>query len=160
MFFANCDNYLIDTDHGMIVDVFARRSNKIAEVGAMRKMLDRIEEHFVVKPDWITADTAYGSSDDLVWLTLKRQILPFIPVFHCPAGDCRAICLEGTRLNRLTEPSRVPTSHGMMRTTGTSVRTAKRCGKPGRQILAQNGMRQLGNPETIGHSNQTATDAR
>ena len=47
----------------------------------MRKMIDRTEERFGIKPDWIAADTAYGSSDNLVWLTLKRQILPFIPVF-------------------------------------------------------------------------------
>jgi hypothetical protein len=80
-FFAYSDNYLIDTDHGIIVDVDASRSNKTAEVGAMRKMLDRTEERFGLKPDWIAADTAYGSSDNLVWLTLKRQILPFIPVF-------------------------------------------------------------------------------
>lgn len=63
------------------MDVDASRSNKTAEVGAMRKMLDRTEERFGVKPDWIAADTAYGSSDTLVWLALKRQILPFIPVF-------------------------------------------------------------------------------
>ena len=80
-FFAYSDNYLIDTDHGVIVDVDASRSNKTAEVGAMRKMLDRTEDRFGVKPDWIAADTAYGSSDNLVWLALKRQILPFIPVF-------------------------------------------------------------------------------
>ena len=47
----------------------------------MRKMLDRTEERFGIKPDWIAADTAYGAADNLVWLTLKRQILPFIPVF-------------------------------------------------------------------------------
>ena len=63
------------------MDVDASRSNKTAEVGAMRKMLDRTEERFGVKPDWIAADTAYGSADNLVWLALKRQILPFIPVF-------------------------------------------------------------------------------
>jgi hypothetical protein len=27
--------------------------------------------------DWITADTAYDAADNLVWLTLKRKILPF-----------------------------------------------------------------------------------
>lgn len=80
-FFAYSDNYLIDTDYGIIVDVDAIRSNKIAEVGTMRKMLDRTEERFGVKPDWIATDTAYGSSDNLVWLALKRQILLFIPVF-------------------------------------------------------------------------------
>jgi len=80
-FFAYSDNYLIDTDHGVIVDVDASRSNKTAEVGAMRKMIDRTEERFGLKPDWVAADTAYGASDNLVWLALERQILPFIPVF-------------------------------------------------------------------------------
>ena len=80
-FFAYSDNYLIDTDHGIIMDVDASRSNKTAEVGAMRKMLDRTEKRFGVTPDWIAADTAYGSTENLVWLALKRQILPFIPVF-------------------------------------------------------------------------------
>ncbi|MGJ8585634.1 MAG: IS1182 family transposase [Marinosulfonomonas sp.] len=80
-FFAYSDNYLIDNDHGIIVDVDASRSNKTAEVGAMRKMLDRTEERFGLKPNWVAADTAYGSTDNLVWLALKRQIIPFIPVF-------------------------------------------------------------------------------
>lgn len=80
-FFAYSDNYLIDTDHGIIMDVDASRSIRQAEVGAMRKMLDRTEKRFGIKPDWIAADTAYGSADNLVWLTLKRKILPFIPVF-------------------------------------------------------------------------------
>ena len=62
------------------MDVDASRSIRQAEVGAMRKMIDRTEERFGLKPDWVAADTAYGSSDNLVWLTLKRKILPFIPV--------------------------------------------------------------------------------
>jgi len=80
-FFAYSDNYLIDTDQGIIMDVDASRSIRQAEVGAMRKMIDRTEDRFGIKPDWIAADTAYGSSDNLVWLTLEREILPFIPVF-------------------------------------------------------------------------------
>ncbi len=66
--------------HGIIVDVDACRPNKSAELGAMRKMIDRTKERFGLKPDWVAADTAYGSSENLAWLTLKRQILPFIPV--------------------------------------------------------------------------------
>lgn len=115
-FFAYSDNYLIDTDHGIIVDVDASRSNKTAEVGAMRKMLDRTEERFGVKPDWIAADTAYGSSENLVWLALKRQILPFIPVFDkgertdgtfsrsdfkWDSENDRYICPEGKELRHL-----------------------------------------------------------
>ena len=80
-FLAYSTKYLIDTDHSVIVDVDASRSNRTAEVGAMRKMIDRTEERFGLKPDWIAADTAYGSSKNLVWLALKRQILPFIPIF-------------------------------------------------------------------------------
>lgn len=38
-FVACSDKYLIDTDHGITMDVDASRSNKTAEVGTMRKML-------------------------------------------------------------------------------------------------------------------------
>ena len=37
----------------------------------MRKMIDRTEELFGLKPDWIAADAAYGSSGSLVWLSLN-----------------------------------------------------------------------------------------
>ena len=77
-FFTYATNCLIDTDHGIIGDVDARRSNKAAEVGAMRKMRDRTDARFGVTPDWIAADTAQGSAGTLVWLTLKRKFLPFI----------------------------------------------------------------------------------
>ncbi len=124
-FFAYSDNYLIDTDHGVIVDVDASRSNKSAEVGTMRKMIDRTQARFGLKPDWLAADTAYGSSDNLVWLTIKRQILPFIPVFDkserkdgtwsrsdftWDEDDDRYICPEGNELRhtrrRYSDPAR------------------------------------------------------
>jgi len=95
----------VDADHGIIVDVDATRSNKAAEVGAMRKMLDGTQERFGVKPDWIAAETAYGSPDNPVWLALNRKILPFIPLFD-----------KGERTD---EPSRCPPSHGMTRMTVT-----------------------------------------
>ena len=122
-FFAYSDNYLIDTDHGIIVDVDASRSNKSAEVGAMRKMIDRTQERFGLKPNWVAADTAYGSSDNLVWLAIKRRILPFIPVFDkserkdgtwsradftWDEDNDRYICPEGKdlRQNRRSYPDR------------------------------------------------------
>ena len=42
-FFAYANNYLIDTDHGVIVDVEATRAIRQAEVGAARTMLERTE---------------------------------------------------------------------------------------------------------------------
>ena len=47
----------------------------------MRKMIDRTEERFGLKPDRIAADTAHDSSDNLAWLAFKRKILRFMLVF-------------------------------------------------------------------------------
>lgn len=55
------------------MDVDSSRSIRQAGVGAMRKVIDRSEERFGITPDWVAADTAYGSSDTFVWLKLKRQ---------------------------------------------------------------------------------------
>ena len=78
-FFAT--NYLIDTDHGVIVDVEATRAIRQAEVGAARTMLERTEDRFGLKPDYLTADSAYGSAESLAWLVKQKKITPHIPVF-------------------------------------------------------------------------------
>ena len=80
-FFAYADNYLIDTDHGVIVDVEATRAVRQAEVGASQTMLERTEERFGLKPGYLTADTAYGSAKNLAWLVKQKEITPHIPVF-------------------------------------------------------------------------------
>jgi len=80
-FFAYATNYLIDTDHGVIVDVEATRAIRQAEVGASRTMLERTEERFGLKPDYLVADTAYGSAENLAWLIKQKQITPHIHVF-------------------------------------------------------------------------------
>ncbi len=49
-FFAYADNYLIDVQVGIIVDVEASRAVRQAEVGAARTMLERTEERFGLKP--------------------------------------------------------------------------------------------------------------
>ena len=43
--------------------------------------MDQTSEHFGLKSDWVAADTAYDSAENLGWLALDRQILPFTPVF-------------------------------------------------------------------------------
>src|SRR6202040_3575068 len=60
-FFAYADNYLIDVKFGIIVDVEASRAIRQAEVGAAKTMIERTEECFDLKPDYLAADTAYGS---------------------------------------------------------------------------------------------------
>jgi hypothetical protein len=59
-FFAYANNYLIDTDHGVIVDVEATRAIRQAEVRSARTMLERTETRFGIKLAFLTADSAYG----------------------------------------------------------------------------------------------------
>lgn len=80
-FFAYATNYLIDTDHGVILDVEATRAIRQAEVGASRTMIDRTENRFGLKPGYLVADSAYGSADNLAWLVKEKEIAPHIPVF-------------------------------------------------------------------------------
>jgi DDE family transposase len=80
-FFAYANNYLIDTDHGAIVDVEATRAIRQAEVGAARTMLERTETRFGMRPAFLTADSAYGSAESLAWLVKQKKITPHIPVF-------------------------------------------------------------------------------
>src|ERR1700716_4325684 len=79
-FFAYSDNYLIDVKVGVIMDVEASRAIRQAEVGAAKTMIERTEERFDIKPEWLAADTAYGSAATLNWLVNEKQIAPHIPV--------------------------------------------------------------------------------
>jgi hypothetical protein len=80
-FFAYAANYLIDTDHGVIVDVEATRAIRQAEVGAARTILERTETRFGMRPAFLTADSTYGSADSLAWLVKEKDIAAHIPVF-------------------------------------------------------------------------------
>lgn len=78
--FAYADNYLIDVKFGIIMDVEASRAIRQAEVGASRTMLERTEERFGIRPDWLAADTAYGSAPNLHFLVDQKGIEPHVPV--------------------------------------------------------------------------------
>ena len=91
-FFAYADNYLIDTDHAIIVDVEATRAIRQAEAGAARTMIDRTLARFGLYPERLIADTAYGSADMLGWLVYEHGIEPHIPVFD--KSERRDGCFE------------------------------------------------------------------
>jgi hypothetical protein len=46
-----------------------------------RTLLKRTEDRFSVKPEYLTADSAYGSAENLAWLVKHKKITPHIPVF-------------------------------------------------------------------------------
>ncbi len=132
-FFSYSDNYLIDTDHGVIVDVEATRSIRQAEVGATKTMFDRVKAKFDLHPERLIADTAYGTGPMLGWL-VDRKIAPHIPVFdkagrsdgtwsradvEWDADNDQYICPEGHALKQFrrnySDPSRAPTGKGEAR---------------------------------------------
>jgi transposase len=132
-FFAYSNNYLIDTDHGVIVDVEATRSIRQAEVGSTKTMLDRVKNRFGLHPERLIADTAYGSGPMLGWL-VDREIAPHIPVidkagrtdgtwsradFEWDGENNQYICPEGEALKQFrrnySDPNRGPTGKGVAR---------------------------------------------
>lgn len=67
-FFAYSTNYLVDVRAGVIVDVEATSAHRIQEVNAAQVMIDRVEERFGIKPEYLIGDTAYGNAATLGWL--------------------------------------------------------------------------------------------
>ena len=132
-FFSYSDNYLIDTDHGVIVDVEATRSIRQAEVGSTKTMLKRVKAKFDLHPERLIADTAYRTGPLLDWL-VDRKIAPHIPVFdkagrsdgtwsradfEWDANNDQYICPEGHALKQFrrnySDPNRGPTGKGTAR---------------------------------------------
>jgi hypothetical protein len=112
--FSYSDNYLIDTDHGVIVDVEATRSIRRAEVGATCTMLDRVRDKFDLHPERSIANTACGSGPMLGRL-VDHKIAPHIPVmdqagrkdgtwsradFEWDAENSQCICPESEALKQ------------------------------------------------------------
>ena len=86
-FFAYADNYLIDVKFGIIMDVEASRAIRQAEVGASQTMIEPTEASFGIKPEWLAADTAYGSAANLDWLVYQQGIAPHVPVIDKSQRD-------------------------------------------------------------------------
>jgi transposase len=79
--FCYATNYLIDTDHAVIVDVEATTAIRQAEVTAAKRMIERIDAKHGIWPAKLIADTGYGSAEMLAWLVDEKGIEPHIPVF-------------------------------------------------------------------------------
>jgi transposase len=80
-FFAYSTNYLIDTDHAIIVDVEATTAIRQAEVLAAKRMIERAMERFDLYPARLIGDSAYGSAEMLGWLVDQHGIEPHVAVF-------------------------------------------------------------------------------
>src|SRR5215216_4117510 len=131
--FAYSDNYLIDLDHAVIVDVEATTSVRQAEVTAARRMIERTQARFGLWPERLAADAGYGDAANLAWLVEEKGI-KHIPVFDKSArrdgtferadfvydhADDSYICPGGKRLRQRRKVYREPRpfvdENGLMR---------------------------------------------
>src|SRR5438045_2918622 len=134
-FFAYSANYLIDTDHAIIVDAEATTAIRQAEVLAAKRMVERSREKASISiPAKLIGDTAYGTAEMLNWLVNEHGIEPHIPVFdksqhtdgtfsredfaYDHTRDCY-ICPAGKELRKRQKIYRMPRPlvdrNGMMR---------------------------------------------
>jgi hypothetical protein len=54
-FFAYANNYLIDVEHGIVVDVEASWAIRLSDVCASQTMIEGTEACLGLKPDWLVA---------------------------------------------------------------------------------------------------------
>jgi transposase len=80
-FYAYSTNYLIDVEHGVIVDVAATPANRSMEVESTKAMIDRVEAQFALKPERLIGDMAYGAAPMLAWMVDDKGIEPHVPVW-------------------------------------------------------------------------------
>ncbi len=81
-FYAYSTNYLIDTYHGIIMDVEPSTANRTPEVETTKTMINRVEERFGIKPQHLIGDTAYGTAAMLNWIVEEKKIEPHTPVWQ------------------------------------------------------------------------------
>jgi transposase len=80
--YAYSTNYLVDTDHGIIVDVEATTANRSREVESTKTMIERVEQRFGIIPMRLIGDTAYGTAPMLNWIVEHKHIEPHTPVWE------------------------------------------------------------------------------
>ena len=81
-FYAYSTNYLIDTNHGIIMDVEPSTANRTPEADTTKTMIERVEDRFGIKPKRLIGDTAYGTAAMLNWIFEQKQIEPHTPLWE------------------------------------------------------------------------------
>ena len=109
-------NYLIDIENAVIVDVEATPARTYDEVAATKTMIERTGRRFDMKPDWLAADTAYGTGKFLGWL-VTAGITPHIPVWDKGNRDDGTFSRRDFAFDKEKNEYRCPTGK-VLRTTG------------------------------------------
>ncbi len=85
-FYAYATNYLIDVEHGIVLDVAATQVSRTVEAASVRQMVERIQQQYGLKPQRLIGDTSYGTASMLGWMA-EQGIEPHVPVWDRTERD-------------------------------------------------------------------------
>jgi len=114
-FYAYSTNYLVDIEHGVIVDVQATPAYRTEEVESVKTMLDRVEDRFGLSPDRLIGDTAYGTAPMLAWMVQERGIEPHVPVWEKHQRDDGTFASNEFQWDEQADEYRCPQGHSLRR---------------------------------------------
>ena len=110
-FFAYSTNYLIDVEHGVIVDVEATPANRTHEVESTKRMIERVEATFALKPERLIGDMAYGTAAMLAWMVEDKRIEPHVPVWDKTQRTDESLSSSDFQWNAEADEYRCPQGH-------------------------------------------------
>jgi transposase len=110
-FFAYSTNYLIDVEHGVIVDVEATPANRSHEVESTKRMIERVEATFALKPERLIGDMAYGTAAMLAWMVEDKGIEPHVPVWDKTQRTDESLSSSAFQWNAEADEYRCPQGH-------------------------------------------------
>jgi len=112
-FYAYSANYLIDIAAGIVVDVEATPAHKADEINATKKMLERVEDRFDLKPDRLIGDTNYGTAAILGWMVDEKHIEPHVPVWDKTQRDDETLSSSDFRWDSRADEYCCPQGHAL-----------------------------------------------
>lgn len=112
-FFAYSTNYLIDTQHGVILDVEATPAHRTAEVEPTKVMVERVEQRFDLTPERLIGDMAYGAAPMLAWMVKDKGIEPHVPVWDKTQRKDDSLSISDFQWNELVDEYRCPQGHAL-----------------------------------------------
>ena len=96
-----------------MVDVEATPAHKADEINATKKMLERVEDRFDLKPDRLIGDTNYGTAAILGWMVDEKHIEPHVPVWDKTQRDDETLSSSDFRWDPQSDEYRCPQGHAL-----------------------------------------------
>jgi transposase len=112
-FYAYSTNYLVDTEHGVILDVEATPAHRTAELESAKKMVDRVEDRFHLTPERLIGDTAYGTASMLAWMVEAKGIEPHVPVWERWQRNDQTLSSSEFQWDEQADEYRCPQGHSL-----------------------------------------------